>query len=243
MFTILELYGIIQVMKTLTKFLILPLFLICIQNVNSIDITGKEVQAYYRGEYTRGNHFLNEISAIGLIELQDVLAFKCGFAIGRSIIDTEINTLINAAYTPFSSIPLVFSVSYIYNGLPEYETHTNSIIPLISFNGKRAGISIGTNFRFTRFFSESTQFEPILSFYGYVNFINNDLLKIGIGAGNITDFQARNMGAFSFNLNAAIQLNDNWLLYNEIELKQSGVDGMATNLYGMAFRTGVKFSW
>jgi hypothetical protein len=220
------------------------LFIIAFGFLHSLEIiTGTEVQVNYRGEYTRGNNFLNEISAIGVIELIDQVAFRCGFSVGRTIIDTEINTLIKVMYTPFANIPLSFSVSHIYNGLPEYKTHANSLIPLISYNAKRAGISIGTNFRFTNFFGEKAQFESVLSFYGYVNFINNDFLRIGIGAGNISDFHAKNMGAFSFNLNAAIQIKENWLILNEIELKQSGVDGMATNLYGMAFKTGVKYSW
>jgi len=223
--------------------LILPFALIFIQNVQSLDITGIEAQACYRGMYTRGNDFLNELSAIGSLELAEKLSFKGGFSAGRTIIDTEINTLLNTLYTPFTNIPLGISVSYIYNGLPEYETHANSIIPMISYNGKLAGISIGTNFRFTRFFRESAQYESILSFYGYFNFVNAKFITIGIGAGNIRDFHARNLGAFSLDLNSEIRLDDNWRIINEIEFLQSGADGLTTTLYGMGFRTGVKYSW
>ena len=234
-------------MKTLNKKLkymvLIPIFLICIQNAHSLDITGIEAQGFYRGEYTRGNDFLNELSAIGNLELEEKLMFRGGLAVGKTIVDTEINTLLSAIYTPFSDIPLGVSVSYIYNGLPEYKTHANSIIPLISYKANIAGISVGVNLRFTRFFSESAQFESILSFYGYFNFINTEIVTIGIGAGNINNFHTKNLGAFSLDLNSKIKLNDNWLVINEIELMQSGADGLTTNLYGMAFRTGVKYSW
>jgi len=180
---------------------------------------------------------------IGTLELEEQLAFRGGLSVGRTIVDTEINTLLSTIYTPFSNIPLGFSVSYIYNGLPEYKTHTNSIIPLISYNGRIAGISLGTTFRFTRFFSENAQFETILAFYGYANFVNTENLTIGFGAGNIRDFQAKNLGAFSLDLTASIQLNDNWKVINQIELMQSGADGLTTTLYGMAFRAGVKYLW
>jgi len=233
-------------MKILIKLLILPLFLICIPNINSLDngtdISAIEVQGFYRGEYLRSHNFLNEISAIGIIELKSNLAFKGGISVGRTITDTEINTLVGINYSPFS-FPLSFNASYVYNGFPEYKAHMHSIIPFISYNTNRAGISLGSNFRFSNYFGGDAQFESILSFYAYWNFIYNDVLCAGIGAGNMNYFKAKNMGAFSLNFNASVQLNDNWKIINEIEWMQSGVDGLTATLYGMAFRTGVKYSW
>jgi len=223
--------------------LILPFLLICIQNANSLEISGIEAFAFYRGENKRGSDFLNELSVIGILELEEKLAFKGGISVGRTIIDTEVNALLSTIYTPFSNIPLGFSVSYFYNGFPEYEVHANSIMPLVSFNGRLAGISLGTSFRFTHFFGESAQFESILTFYGYFNFVNTQILTIGIGAGNIKDFHTKNLGAFSLDLNAFIHLNENWTIINQLEIMQSGADGLTTNLYGMAFRAGVKYSW
>ena len=226
-----------------TLVFILLLFLICTPNTHSLEISGIEAQAFYRGEYTRGNDFLNELSAIGTLGLGEILTFKGGFAVGRTIVDTEISTLLSTIYTPFSAIPLGFSVSYIYNGLPEYEAHAHSIVPLVSFNGRIAGVSLGVNFRFTEFFGDTAQIESFLTFYGYANFVNTEVLTIGVGAGNFRDFQSKNLGAFSLDFNASIKIFDNWTLMNQVEWMQSGADGLTTTLYGIAFRTGVKYSW
>jgi len=238
-------------MKTLKKSLLLLLFFIIAQNAHSLDIeiTDKDVHAFYRGEYTRGSGFLNELSAIGAIELENILAFRGGFSAGRTVIDTEINTLIDAIYSPFTNIPLSFTLSWIYNGLPEYDAHTHSIFPYVSFNAHRAGVSLGLNCRFSRFFSrkefpdEKAQFESILSFYGYFNFFHNDLLRFGVGAGNFDDFDAGNLGAIFLKLFFRINLNENWQLVNEVKLMQSGMDGLTSNLYKTAIRSGVRFTW
>jgi hypothetical protein len=168
---------------------------------------------------------------------------KGGISSGITAFYHDINTFISAGYSPFLKLPLNFSVAYIYNGLPEYRAHAHSIIPVISFNAKRAGISIGSNFRHTFFFQEPAIFESILSFYGYFNFINTGKLSIGAGAGNFSDFHAKNMGAYSLNLYAAIHPDNGWIIINEVELMQSGGDGLAAVFYGFACRTGVKFSW
>ena len=221
------------------------MFVLCLPSVHSLDINITEMEAggYFRGEYTRASHFLNEISAIGKIELEEKYAFKGGFAVGKALTEWSINSFVNSAYSPFENIPLGVSVSYIYNGLPDYETHANSIIPFIFYNADRAGISLGCNFRFTRFFGEKAQFESILSLYGYFNFINKEKLLFGIGAGNFYDFYAYNLGAYSLNINTAFRLDSNWRIINDIEFRQSGGDGLTTTLYGIAFRTGAKYSW
>jgi len=218
-------------------------FVFFIFNVYSVEITEKEVSGFYRGVYTRSNDFVNGVSATGALELESKFLFRGGLALGSSLTSTDIETFISTGYSPFQKIPLEFSVFYIYNGLPVYKTHANSVIPLLSYNADRAGISLGCNFRFTRFFAESAQFESIISFYGYFNIINTETLCIGIGGGNLRDFHADNLGAYSLNFYGEVQLNDSWRLINDIELKQSGGDGLSTTLYGITFQTGVKYSW
>jgi len=222
---------------------ILLFFIFCLQSLNSLEITEKEAGGYFRGAFTRSNDYLNEISTIGLIELDDKYTFKGGLSLGRTIVDTDINSFLNVKYSPFENIPLGFSVSYIYNGFPEYETHANSIFPFVSWDGQRMGVSAGCNFRFTRFFRESAQFESILSFNVYLNFINNDKLCFGLGFGNFDDFHANNLASFSPKLYAVIRFDSNWHLINDIEIMQSGADGLTTTLYGVSFRTGAKYSW
>jgi len=186
---------------------------------------------------------MGEIAGIGSVELNETIEFKGGLSVGRTMIDTDINALVNVNYSPFEGLPLGFSVRYIYNGLPEYEAHTSSIIPYVSFNARIAGIMLGMNFRFSSHFAESAQFETVLSFYGYFNFINNDRIRIGIGVGNLKDFHSNNMGAISMNVFAELPIAENLIIVNDIEYMQSGMDGLTATLFKMAFHTGVKISW
>jgi hypothetical protein len=230
-----------------TLILFLPfIFLFSIQSVYGIDITEKEVEAYLTGEYSRGFIYNGNISAAGGIELNNILKFRGGFSIGKNSGITDLDTFISVRYSPFSGLyllPLNFSLSYIYNGLPEYKANTNSILPFISYNTPRAGISIGSNLRFTSFFGETAQFESILSFRAYFNFINDEMLRVGITAGNFNEFYAKNMGAYSLSLNAVIRLNDNWSIINEFEVMQSGGDGFTTTFYGFGWHGGARYTW
>ncbi|MCL2411566.1 MAG: hypothetical protein FWC97_07990 [Treponema sp.] len=219
------------------------LFLFSSISLFSLEITGKEIQVFFKGEHTRSTHFLSSVSAIGAIELENRYGFRSGVEIERSIIDTNINYFINAAYSPFLHLPLSFSASYLYNGLLEYHVHAHSILPFVSWNNPRIGLSLGVNFRFTRFFGESAVYESILSFFGYWNFIYNEILVLGIACGNFSDFHGKNMGAFSYQLNARLKLNNNWQVINHIELMQSGVDGLSATFFGMLFRLGVQYTW
>jgi len=230
----------------LNRTAVFPLiFFICSWNVSShdINVTEKKIEAYLRGEYNRTYCQYGEISSVGAIELDNRYTLRGGISSGMTAFYKDINTFINTGYSPFLKLPLNFSVSYIYNGLPEFKAHTHSIMPVVSYNARRAGVSIGSNFRLTSFFGESAIFESILSFYCHFNFINNNALNIGVGCGNFDDFHAKNMGAYSLNLYAAIRPNSCWSIINEIELMQSGGDGLATTFYGFACRAGVKYTW
>ena len=236
-------------MQSKVKVLILLFLVISLNNLYSLDVTAKELEGYFRGEYTRGSDYLFELSTIGTLELDNTYSFKSGVALGRTLVDTQLSFATGVEYTPFDklygqfNLPLSFSAIYLYNGFFEYNTHVHSVLPFVSYNTDRAGLSLGTNFRFTRFFGEKAQNESVFSFYCYYNFIKNDSFTLGIACGNFNDFNAKNFGAFSYNLYAQLQVNDNWLVTNHIELQQSGVDGLSATFYGMAFRTGVKYSW
>lgn len=232
-------------MKNAAGKLFLFILFICAWNVYALDIniTGKEAEGFLRGEYNRAFSQYGEISAIGAIELNDIYKVRGGLLFGITALDTDINTFINVGCSPFVKIPLIFSLSYIYNGLPKYDAHTHSIFPIVSYNAKRAGVSLGPNFRFSSFSGEPAIFEALLSFYVYFNFINNDTLNIGASWGNFNDFHARNIGAYSLNFYATALLSANWSIISEIELKQSGGDGLTTAFYGISCRAGVKYTW
>jgi hypothetical protein len=218
--------------------LILPL-----QSIFSLDITEKEVEGYLRAEYNRSYPFFGNISILGNIELNDIWTIRGGLSFGGSSGITDINTLLSASVFPFSALPLGFSLLYIYNGLPEYRAHDHAILPLVSLNGERAGLSVGCNFRLSSFYGSDALFESVLTFLGYLNFINNEKLRLGISAGNLSDFKAENLGMMSLSVNSQVNINEKWSVVNDIQLLQSGLDGFTATFYGIAWRGGVKYKW
>jgi len=230
-------------MGVVFKFSMPFILLFCIQIVYGIDLTKKEIDACLTGEYNRGFNYNIGISAAGGIELNEIFKLRSGVFYKKGADSSEINSFFGSGYYPFSEIPLSFSLYYIYNGLPEYKNNSHSILSFISYNTKRAGISLGPNFKFTSFLDEAAIFEFIISSLIYFNFINNETLRIGISAGNFSEFYTRNIGAYSMSLNAGIRLNDNLLLINELEFLQSGGDGFASTFFGLVLRGGVKYTW
>jgi hypothetical protein len=228
--------------KAIRKISFLIFFLI-LANIDALEITQREVEVSLRGEYTRTFTFSGEMSAVGAIGFNNMYAVRGGLSFGKTSGDTDIKTFISGVYSPFSNLPLHFSVAYIYNGLPVYHTNTHTILPLVSFNAKRAGGSLGFNFRFTSFFNESAIFEPIISYKFYFNLINNEAMRVGIILGNISDFQARNVTAFSLTLNTVIRLDKKWAIVSDLELMQSGSGTASANFYGFSWRGGARYSW
>jgi len=219
------------------------ILILCVYNVYSVDLSGKEIETCLSAEYNRGAEYIFGISAAGGIELNNICKIRSGILYKESEDLSDLNIFLNNKYSPFSKVPVSFSLLYIYNNLYEYETSVHSILPFISYNAKRAGVSIGFNLRFTSFFEEEPQFESILSSSIYFNFVNKESLLIGLSLGNFDEFYARNIGAYSFNLNAVIRINNNWSVINEFELLQSGGDGFLSTFYGFGWRGGARFSW
>jgi len=227
---------------------IILIILICAREIHALDIniTGKEVEARLRGEYNRSFYFFGDISAIGALELNHRLAFKTGVSIGRAEGITDLKIFTNARFGLSAKQPLGplgLGFSWIYNGLPEYEVHSHTLLPVFFYNAKYWGITIGPGFRFTSFFKEPAIFQPTLSISVYANFINNEKLRLGISLSNFNDFQANNFALYSLCFNSVIHINRRWHLLNELELKQSGGDGLSATFYGIALCTGARFTW
>jgi len=206
-------------------------------------ITGKNVELFLRGEYDRAYGSNGEISGTGTVELFSLLTIQGGIAVGIASDTADIKTSVSFRYAPFMKFPLHFSTAYIYNGLPGYEAHSHTIIPVISFNGRRAGVAAGLGFRFTSYFGEAPIFESIFSFSGYFNFINNEKLCIGINVANYNNFVIRNMGAYSSSLYGMVCIRERWMVIGILEFLQSGGTGLSTNFYGISFQGGVRFTW
>jgi len=224
---------------------IMLVFFICAREIHALDIeiTGKEVEAHLRGEYNRNYYFSGDISAISAIELNNRLKFRTGVSVGWAEGITDLKIFTNARFGLLKKQPLGLELSWMYNGLPEYETHSHTLLPVVFFNAKYGGITIGPGFRFTSFFKKPAIFQPTLSISVYANFINNEKLRLGISLANFNDFQANNFALYSLYFNSAIHIRRRWSLLNELELKQSGGDGLTAAFYGVALRTGAKFTW
>jgi len=231
--------------------IIILVFFICARKIYALDIeiTGKEVEAHLRGEYNRNYYFSGDISAISAVELNNRLKFRTGASLGWAEDITDLKIFTNARFrllekrTQGPLGPLGLGFSWIYNGLPEYEAHSHTLLPVVFYNAKYGGITIGPGFRFTSFFNEPAIFQPTLSISVYANFINNEKFLIGLSLANFNDFQANNFALYSLCFNSAIHIKHRWSLLNELELKQSGGDGLTAAFYGVALRTGARFTW
>jgi hypothetical protein len=224
---------------------VIIVFLVCVHEIHALDIelTGKEAEAHIRGEYNRNYYFSGDIQTIGGIELNNRFKFRSGFSIGWAQDITDIKLFSSARCRPLAKWPLAMEMSWIYNGLPEYDANIHTLLPSLSWNAKYWGITIGPGFRFTSFFSESTIFETTLSAGIYANFVNNENFRIGVSLANFNDFQANNFALYSLCFNSEARINPCWSLLNELELKQSGGDGLSAAFYGIAMRGGARFKW
>jgi len=219
--------------------------LICLHEIHPLDIaiSGKEAEAHIRGEYNRNYDFFGDISTIGAIELNNRLKFRTGFSIGWAEDTTDIKLFSSARFGVLKKLPLELELAWIYNGLPEYDAHSHTILQFVSWKARYWGITIGPGLRLTSFFKEPAIFETTLSAGVYANFVNNKKFRIGVSLANFNDFQANNFALYSFCLNSAVRLTPLLSLLNELELKQSGGDGLSATFYGIAMRGGVKFKW
>jgi hypothetical protein len=208
-----------------------------------IRVTGKEAGFNLRAEYNRAFYYCGDLAIFGAAGLNDRYTVKSGFALGNAGEEFDIRLFTAGDAALPVPVPLYFNLGYIYNGLPGYETHSHSILPLVSLRGRWAGIALGTSLRFTTFFDEPPLFESTLSFSGYVNFYLGQTLRLGLRCANFDDFSAGNMGSYFINLNSAIRLNALITLVSEIELLQSGSSALSANFYGLACRGGIQFSW
>ena len=202
-----------------------------------------ELGVYFHPELNRAFYFSSEVAVLGELRLDQWFTVKGGIALGHLGKEFDIKAAGGGEAALPVAVPLYVGVSARYNGLPEYETHVQSILPMISLKGRRAGFSVGPNLRFTVFANEPALFESTVAFAGYIYLLMNDTLRLGLRWANFSDFSAGNTGAYFLNLNSTVHLGGHWSLINELEVFQSGSIGLAANFYGAAYRGGVVFRW
>jgi hypothetical protein len=228
------------------KIKMLLIFLVCLQNIHALDteVTNKEVESFLNVDFNRTFTFLGGISAAGKVELNDQLALKGGVSLGLTENVTDIKLFANMAFPILADWPLEAKLTWVYNGLPEYEAHSHAIAPIVvSWNDKYWGISAGFGFRFTSFFSEATLLEFLVPLGIYVNFINNEKICLGMSLANFDDFRADSFIAFALGVNVDVKINEHWSIINKLEYRQSGVDGLTATFHGIVWKGGARFSW
>ena len=226
------------------KIIISIFFALTMQGLFGADIqlTEKEAGLYLTPEFNRTFYSCWNFSAEGGVKINDRYGVMGGLAMGTAGTIFEIKAFAGGEAAFPLKIPLVAGLLYNYNGLPDYENHIHSILPLVSLKWRLAGVSAGVGFRFNSFFGE-TLFEPVISASVYVNFVNNDNLRLGIRIATFDNYTVYNFGGYFLNFNSKIRLGKLVFLVNDIELHQSGSVGLASNFYRFVYRGGATLSW
>jgi hypothetical protein len=236
------------------KIKMLLIFLICIQSIHAqdaktsddlgIEITNVETEYFLISDFNRTFNYVGGFSTTGKIEFNNRVAVKEGVYLNCWPDNVNIIKLFtHATYRILANWPLEAKLAWVYNGLPDYETHSHAIAPVISWNEKYYGISVGYGFRFTSFFSERPLAEHMWPVGVYVNFINNKRICVGMSLANYTDFQIDSFIAFALAAKISINLEDGFSLINELEFRQSGVDGLTATVHGVVWKGGAKLTW
>ena len=223
-------------------------FLVCIlmaQELYSDNRTRVTLGFAFEPELNRTFGSTVDFSGFGSLTLNTRFAMKGegGISLGTTGTVYDVKTFAKAEIGFPFRVPLSASFRYIYNGLSAYKTHIQSLIPMVSLNGRWAGLSIGPAWHFTVFNQEELIVESVLAFSGYVNFYNTEKARIGLQCANLTSFVSRNMGAYSLKLYSQVDIIQGCALINEITLYQSGSVGLAAVFYGAAYRGGIIFTW
>jgi len=214
-----------------------------IKTKNDIEITKIEIETFINSDFNRTFEFVGYSTLAGKIEFNKLVAVKEGISLSWSENVNDIKIFTNATYHILSNLPLEVKFAWVYNGLPDYDTHSHTIAPLVSWNAKYYGISIGYGARFTSFFGEDPLVEHLLPLGVYVNFINNNKICVGMSLANFDDFRIDSFIAFALAAKVSVAINKHASIINELEFRQSGVDGLTATFHGIVWKGGLKCTW
>jgi hypothetical protein len=211
-----------------------------------LELTRTEFGLGFQSEYNRSFHYSWDGSAFGLLEVNEALTVTGGISAGQIWDTPEINAYASAEFIfPFFRryVPLGIKAGYIYNGLPGYETHSHTLLPLLLLHWKWFGFSAGMALRFTSFAGESALFEYVPAYSVDVNFFNMENAAAGIGVANFNTFEVRNLGSYVFRLYNRFRIGPHISVTGELEVVISGNVARLTSVYGIAYRKGLVFTW
>ncbi|MDR2304308.1 MAG: hypothetical protein LBE10_06945 [Treponema sp.] len=204
---------------------------------------GAELGFSVTPEYNRAFNQCWTFSGTGSLSFNERYTVKSGFSFWAARAVYEVDTLIGGEVVFPVSFPLSGSFAYVFNGMPDYDTWSHTLLPLISLKGRRAGISVGPAFRFNSFYYNRMVFESMLIASVYVNFYNTEKFRAGLRCANFGDFTVGNFGSYFLTLNSSLKFTKLFSLTNELELHQSGSSGLSANFFGVAYRGGLTVSW
>jgi hypothetical protein len=182
-------------------------------------------------------------ASFGAFKVNSRFILKGGVSLGTTgnIFDMKGFTKTEAVFP--LPVPLSVSVHYIYNGMPAYKTHIQSLAPLISFKSRWVGVSFGPAWHFITFNRKMVAAEPVFAFSWYVNFYHTDKGRIGLRCANLTDFVSGNTGAYWVQLSSRFSVTPICSFINDLTVYQSGSIGLSAAFYGLAYRGGIVFTW
>ncbi|MDR2470905.1 MAG: hypothetical protein LBD09_02190 [Treponema sp.] len=211
-----------------------------------LELSRAETGAGIHPEYSRSLHYSWDIFAFGLVELNRVLSFGGGAAAGQIWDQADLDLYLFTEYAlPFfrTIVPLNLRFTYIYNGIPGYETRVHTLLPLASLNWRWFGFALGRTFRFTRFAGDPALYEPITAYSLHAVMLDTGEARAELGVANYDDFSSRNLGTFLVTVKSRVRIDPRLSLFNELSIDLSGNSGGLTSVHGISIREGVVIQW
>jgi len=206
-------------------------------------ITGKSVESFLRYEENINYGYWIDISLTGELQLNKMTTIRSGLSLGELEYSTDLKAFMSVQTSPLKKVPVDFSLYWIYNGLSGLDVHENSILPTITYNWSRRGVSLGYNSRFTSFWGEDSILENALVYTYYSDFYKGNKLQFRFVFGNYDEYKVNPVTSFTYHLIANVSLNEHLLLTGGMELLQSGGFNFVESLYGISIKTGLRYKW
>jgi hypothetical protein len=226
--------------------------------LGALEFGGTRLDLTIKPEYHRSLGFCQEFAAAGEQLIGASCAVRGGIALGQTGREFDFDMFLGGSYLLPLPVELSAHVLYIYNTIPAYTYQTNTLVPFLSFRRNWGGVDLGAAFRFTLFDSASSIFEPVWAARLFFAVPALDKIKLTVGIGNFSVFNAGNLGAYYFYVKSRIdlrefrpvkELRERWgirpriYLINNLELYQTGSIALTSTFQGFAWQGGIGLAW